>query len=63
MHQVAESASKVGKSGPRWAHFGHLSSLLTPAGPFLASLGALLLTFKEVFCVFVQYSQFVLQFA
>ncbi len=63
MHQVAKSASKVrksaakvGKSGTRWAHLLHPGSFLRPAGPFLASLEALLRTSEHLICIFVQYT-------
>ncbi len=48
MSQVARSAPKVAKQGPRWTHFG--PSLLRPAEPFLAFLDAFLQNFKHFSC-------------
>ncbi len=54
--KVRKSASKVGKSGSRWAHFDPSRLTFEAGWATLASLGALLRTFKDFFCVFVQYS-------
>ncbi len=61
----APSGQKCFRSGQNWLQVGTFWSIqaqlgpfwyMTPAVPFLASLGAFLHTFNDFFCVFVQYS-------
>ncbi len=59
--QVTKNASKVRKSGTRWAHFG-TSELTFEAGWAIFGL-PWRITFKHLLCGFVQYSSFSVQFA
>ncbi len=62
MHQVAKSASKVGKSGSRWAHLAP-SGLTFDAGWAMFGLHSYTFAQFYFFCVFVQYSYFLTLFA
>ncbi len=52
--QVAKSASKVAKKGPRWTQFGPGGLTFEASRAFLVYPGAFLRTFFSFFCIFVQ---------